>query len=228
MPNRDDVATRLQRVDYRLQTCWTQRMRLDEEIAALQRKRDFLLTMDPQSAAPDTDGDATPAPAAEAGTTEQIEVSTSRMLPSVIPPWYRQPPHRRVTADDVLRRAHAGVEQLQGATQEVAKATQSIVTVLDIAKNILNLVGPEGRRQLAQIAQGLFGALSGVAQPAAMKISTATADGQNPEQQQPAGQPDVLGFLAYITSPAFFDMLASFTQPRRAPEGAENVSQPGA
>lgn len=217
MSDKDEVAARLQRVNYRLQSCWTQRSRLEEEIAALQKKREFLLSL----------GGGGQASATQA--TDQVEVSTSRFLPQVISPQYR-PQQRRLTADELLRRAQTGVEQLQGATQEMVKATQSIVTTLDIVKNVMGLISPAGRQQLGQIAQGLFGALSGAAAPPTARVSTLSTGG-SPTGQSQAGDgtttqsTDILGLLSYITSPAFFDLLSSFVQPQQPAGNGGNATQ---
>lgn len=215
MADKDEVVNRLQRVNYRLQSCLTERARLESEIVSLQKKRDFLLSLVGGEEAATQQPAALPALAASAGG-GQVEVSTAGFVPQSVAPGVRIQ-QRRISLDDLLGRAQVGIVQLQGATQEMAKATESIITALDVIKNVLGLLSPEGRRQLSQIAQGLFGALSGVAAPREARLSVASTDGQAPQQADAVAMkaPDILGALAYITSPAFLELLASFIQPRQ-------------
>lgn len=223
VPDKDEVIQRLRRVNAHLQTCLVQRARLDQEIALANKKREFLMSLIspeelrqlPQPALP-----ALPAPTG-GGPGGQVEVSAERPSAPVRRPIV--PPPRPVSLDELLKRAQSHIDALRSASRQLVKATQDVATTLDIVNNIIGLVSPEGRRQLAQIGQALAGALaSGFGTPPGKLAIAASGDGAPADgSDSKAGtavaadvkRPDLLGLLSFVTSPEFLSLLSSLAAP---------------
>jgi len=224
VPDKAEVMQRLRRVNAHLQMCLAQRARLDQEIALANKKREFLMSLvSPEELRqlPQPMPPALPAPVGgKPG--GQVEVNAEYMTSPARRPVVVPAP-RPVSLDELLKRAQTQIDALRGASRQLVKATQDIATTLDIVNNVIELVSPEGRRQLAQIGQALAGALaSGFSAPTGKMAIAATGDAGATEGGDSqastavaadAKRPDLLGLLSFVTSPEFLSLLSSLAAP---------------
>jgi hypothetical protein len=188
----DDVAARVERVDERLRDLRAQQSRLDEDIAALQKKRQFLL-----------------------GLADPVDVA-ARSLPVPAP---AQPPPvprddgAKAGLDAVLSVAQTQVGQLLSESQRFAARTQEIVGWLTALNNLLVLAAPESRQRLGEFGRNIGLMLSGMVQKDADQAAAPTA---GPEAGTTSASglaglvPQLLGLLQ---SPVIGSLIASLTAP---------------
>lgn len=226
MPDKAEVIQRLRRVNAHLQMCLAQRARLDQEIAMANKKREFLMSLVSPEELRQLPQPALPALPAPAGGRPggQVEINAEYTPAPALRP-ATVPAPRPVSLDELIKRAQTQIDGLRSASRQLVKATQDIATTLDIAKNVIGLITPEGRRQLAQIGQAFAGALaSGFNAPAGRMAIAATGD--DPSTTNNDGQagtavaaeakrPDLLGLLSFVTSPEFLSLLSSLAAPAR-------------
>jgi hypothetical protein len=188
----DDVAARVERVDERLRDLRAQQSRLDEDIAALQKKRQFLL-----------------------GLADPVDVAARSVPVSVTP----EPPAPRddgakTGLDTVLAVAQTQVGQLLSESQRFAARTQEIVGWLTALNNLLVLAAPESRQRLGEFGRNIGLMLSGMVQKDADPAGTPAA-GPEAGTTSASGLAGLLPqLLGLLQSPVVGSLIASLAAPQ--------------